>query len=325
MKSLIIFIIIILFIPAALWYGALKEMTPIFAAIIAMAVISVLYFIVYSILVSVHNRKSKCLLSDKNPDIVSAKNQDEMNRQTNESNRLDALRKKNEQYAPKIKACEAEIRKLERQQSQLEAELDAIDGLSKKDKHPETIDFLIERIESRRADSLKEALQQYDAAGRPKSTYSGRDWDLSKGISDDDLPKLEDDLCELMDFIAHTNNYDDRKRNWFARLCLLFTQSVVSSDAAVKENYGACINTTDNSKSWIVHTAGVLSSCVGTDVFTSILSGRVVHTSRETFAKCKPDRPLTAKEKKFMENATIVLDSLTYVLYDDFQKFQKKV
>lgn len=132
MKSLIIFIIIILFIPAALWYGALKEMTPIFAAIIAMAVISVLYFIVYNILVSVHKRKSKCLLSDKNPDIVSAKNQDEMNRQTNESNRLDALRKKNEQYAPKIKACEAEIRKLERQQSQLEAELDAIDGISKK-------------------------------------------------------------------------------------------------------------------------------------------------------------------------------------------------
>lgn len=264
------------------------------------------------------------LTDDQMRQLREAKKADERNRAKNESNRNDALREKQQEYAPKINACKAEIQKLEKQQPQLEAEIDAIDGLSKMDKHPETIDFLIERIESRRADSLKEALQQYDAAGRPKSTYYGRDWDLSKGISASELPKFEDDLCELMEVLAHTDDSYEMTHNWFARHCMLFTQSVVTSDDAVKESYEVSSrvfkdNLKDN-QSWIIKTAGILSARVGTNILASILNGHIVCSGEEVLSKCESDRTLTAKEKVIMKNAYRILNRLTSVLYAECKK-----
>lgn len=266
------------------------------------------------------------LTDDQMRQLREAKKTGERNRAKNESNRADALRKKQEEYAPKIKACEAEIQKLEKQKAQLEAEIDAIDGLSKKDKHPETIDFLIECIESRRADSLKEALQQYDAAGRPKSTYYGRDWDLSKGISASDLPKFEDDLCELMEVLAHTDDSYEMAHNWFARHCLLFTQSIVTSDDAVKKSYEVSSRVfkgnLKGNQSWIIKTAGILSACVGTNILASILNGHVVRSDegKKVLSQCESEKPLTAEEKVVMKNAYIILNRLTSVLYEKFKK-----
>lgn len=325
MKALLI-IIAVLFFPASLWYFDLEKMPTIFAAVIAMVVITVIYIIIHYILVYANKRKTKWLLSDKNPEIVSAKKQDEMNQQANQSNCLVALAKKKKEYAPKIKACEAEIQKLEKQQAQLEAEIDAIDELSKKDMHPDTLDFMIERIESRRADSLKEALQQYDAAGRPKSTYYGRDWDLSKGISASDLPKFEDDLCELMEVLAHTDDSYEMAHNWFARHCLLFTQSIVTSDDAVKKSYEVSSRVfkgnLKGNQSWIIKTAGILSACVGTNILASILNGHVVRSEegKKVLSQCESEKPLTAKEKVVMKNAYIILNRLTSVLYEKFKK-----
>lgn len=325
MKALLI-IIAILFLPAYGWYLNLEKMPAIFAAVIAMVVVSVIYVIIHYILVYANKRKTEWLLSDKNPEIVSAKKQDEMNQKANEANLLAAQAEKRSEYAPKLDACKAELERLKKSRSQLKAEIDAIDALSKKDKHPETIDFLIERIESRRADSLKEALQQYDAAGIPKSTYYGRDWDLSKGISASDLPKFEDDLCELMEVLAHTDDSYEMAHNWFARHCLLFTQSIVTSDDAVKESYEVSSrvfkdNLKDN-QSWIIKTAGILSVCVGTNIFASILNGHVVRSDegKKVLSQCESEKPLTAKEKVVMKNAYIILNRLTSVLYKKFKE-----
>lgn len=314
MKALLI-IIAILFFPAGLWYSGLEKMPTIFAAVIAMVVITVIYIIIHYILVYANKRKTKWLLSDKNPAIISAKRQDEINQQANQSNCLVALAKKKGEYAPKIKACEAEIQKLERLQAQLEAEIDAIDGLSKKDKHPETIDFLIERIESRRADSLKEALQQYDAAGRPKSTYYGRDWDLSKGISASDLPKFEDDLCELMEVLARTDDYYEMTHNWFASLCRKFVYSAATEDPAANKSISAALEAMRNCKSVIVNVGSKLLSGIGYCVSTSQRFGRdYTNVFRNILREKQADATITAREKEFIKNALIVLDRLKNAL-----------
>lgn len=162
MEWLIIILIILAIAAIIYWFIGLAHMAPVLACVIAMVVVLVVYIIAHYILKRIYKQKSDKLASDSNPEIVSARKLDTQNQKINESNRIAALKKKQDDYQPKIEFCVKELLVLQLQHTALQKELAAMDCLADGDKNNKTVDYLIQQLENHRADSIKEALQQYD-------------------------------------------------------------------------------------------------------------------------------------------------------------------
>lgn len=174
MEWLIIILIILAIAAIIYWFIGLAHMAPVLACVIAMIVVLVAYIIAHYILKHIYKQKNEKLTSDSNPEIVSARKLDAQNEKLNESNRTAALKKKEDEYQIKIENYKEELYALKVQKAELARELAAMDCLADSDKNSETVDYLIQQLEKHRADSIKEALQRYDAM-QEKETQKAAD------------------------------------------------------------------------------------------------------------------------------------------------------
>ena len=88
-----------------------------------------------------------------------------------------ALRKIKEQQPtdPKVEQCRQEYEQAKMLLAASQAAVMSSTVLAPEDKNLETVDFLIKRLESRRADSVKEALNQMDEAQRQEAERKARE------------------------------------------------------------------------------------------------------------------------------------------------------
>lgn len=128
-----------------------------------MAAICVVAMVVLSIL-------NKVRLSDKqNMWIAEGNRIDEENKRKNENLEREAIKKKVKEQNASMRVYRNEIAREEERLSLYEAKLALMDVLAKQDMNLETVEFLINQIETRRANSVTDALRQYDAHNRDVS------------------------------------------------------------------------------------------------------------------------------------------------------------
>lgn len=284
------------------------------------AIAMVVVVITYVIASKIHDSKTIKLTDEQQRKVDGARALDEQNSKINEQNRLAAIKRKREECQPKIDACQAELRELEEQLQVCQKELDGMDVLPKKDMKTETVHFLIAQMEGRRADSIKEALQQYDASRRSPapaaskpSKYTGKDWDLySVTLNGSTVAELEKDLCDLMYVLAHTTDQDALARTWFSNSCMMFTLAAVSQDTSAGQANNIISDKLSNSPSWILRATEVVRSTVGTNILTSLLCGGCTVSAKFQDAKL---RASTEREREFEKNAIVAVERLTNALY----------
>lgn len=255
--------------------------------------------------------------------LQKAAEQDEKNEKINESNRIAALKKKQDEYQPKIDACQEELDMLRQEKAELTRELSTMDCLGSKDKNVETVAFLIYQLENHRADSIKEALQQYDANRKPKTVYSGEAWDLTADpLSASEVIALENDLYDLLEVMANTRDEEKLVNNWFGKLCLQFSLGCVSSDPSEKAKNDVITRNMREPNSWYLNVAGLLQGYVGTNIVMSMFSGHVSYLKEfpEALAQSEFRGAVTDRERQFVANATVVMKRLTDALYDRMRR-----
>lgn len=95
--------------------------------------------------------------------IQEAAAKDEENKRINEERRKQAIAKVEKENKEMVASCKKRLPELEKERQNHWMNLDAMDVLSSQDMNLETVDYLINQLESHRANSITEALHRYDA------------------------------------------------------------------------------------------------------------------------------------------------------------------
>lgn len=138
----------------------LREMETVMHLAIALAAVSGISSIVFFVMAGT----GPWLSGKQWQSIKEAAKQDQENQKINESRKEEAIkrmRKENKKRADEIR--NEKILPLEKERESHCRNLASMDVLSYQDENLETVDYLINQLESRRANSLTEALRRYDA------------------------------------------------------------------------------------------------------------------------------------------------------------------
>ena len=138
----------------------LREMETIMHLAIALAVVSGISSIVFFVMAGT----GPWLSGKQKRAIEEATKKDQENKKINESRKEEAIkrmRKANKKRADEL--YKNQVLPLEQERESHRRNLASMDILSSDDMNLETVDYLIKQLESRRANSLTEALHQYDA------------------------------------------------------------------------------------------------------------------------------------------------------------------
>lgn len=259
----------------------------------------------------------------------NAAEQDEKNEKINESNRTAALKKKQDEYQPKIDACQKELDALILQRSELAAKLSDAGCLSNDDMELDILSFLIQQLEKHKADSVQDALQQYVC--QPKYIYTGKDWDNLSAVSQlnaKSILELEKDLFDLFNVLAHTPDTDFLATNWLARICNESLYYDHKDPIKVQTNRDIR-NKIGNVDNWYLSVAGLATSYISLACSFYSLAKR--YTASPVYDKpfsAKLDEsnilpPSSAKQKAFVDNITIAEERVKRAMFNKWQDQQE--
>lgn len=149
--------------------------------------------------------------AEEEQELDAARELDKENEKINERRTAEAKRQRRREADQAIAGYKEAMEELVDQYWQHQDKLTALDILGDDDLNIKTIDFLINTMEGRRADSIKEALLQYDAKRDKDSERAKRNWEAYLARQDEER-RREEERQETLRNMRHQADMRDLER-----------------------------------------------------------------------------------------------------------------